>query len=146
MATGANGAGASVGWYLTSPDDFKIAAFWPAGSLASGVAAVDLGAWEASKGPAKDLFSAASSINGGGWIVGWSGNGSSSPVRAVLKRAASSSGKTWQDLNDKRFVHASTGWVLKEATAINEARYIVGNRIYGNLEHGFILVPRNPGN
>jgi len=85
-------------------------------------------------------------VNEAGWIVGWSGNSISNPVRAVLRFAATDQGIDWIDLNDSHFISGTSGWVLINATAINDAGQIVGvGTLYGS-QRAFILAPRTSGN
>ncbi len=51
------------------------------------------------------------------------------------------SGGIWYDLNEKYFVHGTTGWSLKRATAVNSGGYIVGNGLLNGSPRGFLLVP-----
>jgi len=67
-------------------------------------------------------------INDSGQTVGQSGS------RAVLWR-----GGRIANLND--LVGAGTGWVLKEARAINNRGQIVGWGDYGGQKRAFLLTP-----
>ncbi len=49
-------------------------------------------------------------------------------------------------MSDRHFVNRTTGWVLKEATAINNTGYIVGFGTLNGASRGFVLIPRTPGN
>jgi len=73
-------------------------------------------------------------INNSGMVVGYASIADNSN-HAVI----STDGGTVQDLND--MIPAGTGWVLVEASAINDAGQIVG---YGNVhgvDHAFLLTP-----
>ena len=140
-----NRTGQAVGWY-DNPSSFRRGVAWPSSSLASDSAAVDLQAWKAKVGSQIDSHSEAKGINEVGWIVGWSGDSITDPTRAVIKWAASTNATDWIDLNDAHFVSGTSGWVLKEATAVNDAGHIVGNGALNGSARAFILVPRAIGN
>ncbi len=143
-ASSVNRSGQTVGWY-EDINSKRISVSWPSSDLASASVAIDLQAWKAKIGSQADSQSAANDINDGGWIVGWSSTNAVA-ARAVVKWAATTNATGWMDLNDKHFVHGTTGWVLKEATGVNNLGQIVGNGTYYGSPRAFILIPRAPGN
>ena len=91
--------------------------------------------------PAKDLGtlggqnSGANGINNHNWVVGWSDPAGGGAIRAFLYN-----GSTIIDLNT-RLVNGA-GWVLSDATAINDNDQIVGNGFYKGQPRAFLLLPR----
>jgi hypothetical protein len=143
--------GKTAGW--SRIDQKQKATFWPDSNQASSSVGINLGAWKARFGNGVDSHSeargiATAVINGTTVvrsIVGWSGS-SGLPVRAVIRRNVSEEPKDWLDLNDRHFVHGTSGWVLKEATAINSTDAIVGIGSLSGNTRGFVLIPRTTGN
>lgn len=72
--------------------------------------------------------SAALGINNDGVVVGTSGG------HAVIWKAG-----RIEDLNN--LLSRSTGWILKEANAVNDNGWIVGSGTLRGGEHGFVLIP-----
>jgi hypothetical protein len=64
----------------------------------------------------------------------------------VIKFAASDVATDWIDLNDPHFVSGINGWVLQNATAVNDSGQIVGNGTLSSAPRGFVLIPRTTGN
>lgn len=143
--------GKAVGWSRIG--GIQKSVYWPDSNQASLSVGVNLGAWKARYGSGIDFHAEARGIstvviNGNTRvraIVGWSGS-SGMPVRAVIRRNISEEPKDWLDFNDRHFVHGTTGWVLKEATAINSNDAVVGIGTLNGNTRGFVLVPRSTGN
>src|SRR5262249_39998558 len=85
--------------------------------------------------------SVANAINSAGQIVGYFG-GSGNKTAFVATVDASNNG-THTDLHT--LIPANSGWVLKEATAINDSGQIVGYGNLGNLVSAFVLTPVSQG-
>jgi len=58
----------------------------------------------------------------------------------ILYHAFLWSGGSMKDLND--LIPAGSGWVLTEATGINDSGQIVGNGTLGGVERAFLLNPK----
>ena len=73
-------------------------------------------------------------VNSSGQIVGESYGSSFSSLHAFVYR-----GSSMVDLNT--LIPPNSGWVLKEATDINDLGQIVGNGYYGGFNRAFLLTP-----
>lgn len=130
-ARGINSAGKVVGLsqrYPTSPPIH--AALWERNATTGQWASTDLG--QTNNGVAND-------INDAGVIVGredWSANGT---PRAVRWQKDANGVYQMVNLNDE--LPPDSGWVLSEATAINNAGQIIGYGGYGSFTHAFMLAP-----
>lgn len=145
-AVSVNAVGEAVGTYKfdDTPANLRdVAVFWDARSGNVNPAAYSLGVWQSPVSSGVfDSQSFALGINNQGRIVGRS-RSAAGINRAVLRYAYSD---PWKDLNDRHFVHVTTGWVLQSATAINNTGYILGNGTLNGSSRGFVLIPRIPGN
>jgi probable HAF family extracellular repeat protein len=79
--------------------------------------------------------SSASDINDAGQVVGSAGN------PAGVTRAILYSNGAMQDLNT--LLPAGSGWILREASAINNAGEIVGFGKHNGATRAFLLKPGN---
>ena len=122
-----NDAGQVAGWSYTANNAAYHATVW------NGATATDLGA------PLGGTSSVATAINTAGQVVGYAFFAKNAQHAAVWN------GTTATDLNS--FLDASTvsaGWVLTEATGINDNGWIVGNASNASLgitSHAFLLTP-----
>lgn len=139
---GIDSTGNAIGTY-TDPSTMEVfALYWPARTGSANPAATHLGVWESSiNGSLEDAESSATGVG----ITGITGKSRSSggSDRAVYRNAYY---LPWIDLNDRHYVHGTTGWSLKEATALNDTGVIVGNGTLSGANRGFILIPRTSGN
>lgn len=103
--------------------------------------AVDLGRLQRDTG-ALDNRSEARGVNSALVIVGWSG----ASEMDINRKAVFHDDGIWKDLNDKHFIHGSTGWNLQSAEAISDNKVIVGLGRLSGTQRGFMLIPRVPGN
>jgi probable HAF family extracellular repeat protein len=159
-ARGINDAGQVVGWaYLA--DGTRHAFLWSGGSMRDlgpgeayaindtgqvvGYAVVADGPYHAvlwSGGSMRDLgtlgdrVSLAHAINNAGQVVGWAGvqGDSSSTYHAFLW-----SGGAMQDLNS--LIPANSGWVLQDATGVNDSGQICGYGVHNGAVRAFLLTP-----
>jgi probable HAF family extracellular repeat protein len=76
----------------------------------------------------------ASGINASGQVVGYS-----QPTGDAAYHAFLYNGVTMSDLND--LIPSGSGWVLREATGINDSGWIVGYGMIGGATHAFLLTP-----
>jgi probable HAF family extracellular repeat protein len=128
-ATAINSSGQVVGYSYTSDYTFKRATFW------NGTAATDLGALGG-------LGSSANAINSSGQVVGYSYS-YPNEMTSIDKVATLWSNGNIIDLNSLLDDStASAGWVLTNATGINDNGWIVGNArnyLLGVNNHAFAL-------
>lgn len=111
-----------VGWSGAADASVSRAVLWSDGTMH------DLGTLPG------DESSRALAINGAGQVVGWSKSRDRSDSRAVL----------WQSrevLNLNDLLLPCSGWVLTEASDINEAGQIVGTGLYDGQVRAYLLEP-----
>lgn len=112
-----------VGWSGAPDGTVSRAVLWQDGTIR------DLGTLHG------DPSSQALSINNVGVVVGWSGTSDRTASRAFV---------WWRgmmlDLN--LLVHARFGWVLTEATAINDVGQIAGTGLHNGRVRAYLLTPR----
>ena len=94
-------------------------------------------------GTMKDLgalyqYSSGRAINSAGLVVGIANV--RSPSTQMVEHAVVFRRSGPVDLN--RLIPAHSGWVLGEATAVNDAGQIVGTGSLHGVDHGFLLTPR----
>ncbi len=99
--------------------------------LYSNGAMTDLGAWSY-------MSSVANSINKSGQVVGYSYTyvGDNLVTHAFLYN-----GGSLLDLNN--LLPSGSGWILTDATSINDLGQIVGNGVINGHEHAFLMTPVN---
>lgn len=81
-----------------------------------------------------NFASQGNSINASGQVVGFSGGGISDRHAFVAENGRI------LDLN-ALLVSTSTGWILNEATGINDSGLIVGNGMHNGVQRAFLLTP-----
>lgn len=136
-ATAINNDGQVAGDAYIAGNTIRHAALW------NGTTLTDLG----TLGGINSNNSVATAINKNGVVVGYSDivNAGAFALPAYTTHAALWSGTTVTDLNT--FLDANTlgaGWVLTEATGINDKGWIVGNAsnsLLGIYSHAFLLKP-----
>jgi len=131
----------AIGWYRRNVSFPRIGVRWnPPSGQTLPLLPIDLE--RLMRNGVMDTQSEAKAINVSLTIVGWSGaSGTDINRRAVLHDDG-----VWKDLNDKHFVHGSSGWNLQSAEAISDSNVIVGVGLHSGSQRGFMLIPRILGN
>jgi probable HAF family extracellular repeat protein len=83
-------------------------------------------------------YSTGAGINSSGLVVGYA---QIPNAEATVYHAFVYTASKMQDLND--LISANSGWVLSEATAVNDSGQIVGYGTIAGNEHAFLLTPVN---
>ena len=134
-ALGVNATGQAVGWSTVSLDGYLVHAFRTGPNSAIRPGTDDLGTLGGA-------YSVAEAINSSGQVVGWAELPPPPTPGPPDQHAFVYSGGLMQDLN--RLIPAGSGWVLREASAINDSGQIVGVGDYNGVPRAFRLDPITP--
>lgn len=130
----------AAGWYSTISGSSRLGLQWSP-SAGQSLPSVPKLLGVLYRNGAQDIQNEAKGINESLRIVGWSG---ASAVDSNRKAVMYDGG--WKDLNDRHFVHGSTGWVLQSAEGISKGNVIVGNGLLLGAPKAFMLLPRTDEN